>query len=72
MLTASMAIVGTVGLLRRYIPLSSAALAFARGLIGGLSLLGYTRLFRGGKRVFFEKIRVPGPHRLLEQMDGLR
>ena len=66
MLTASMAIVGTVGLLRRYIPLSSAALAFARGLIGGLSLLGYTRLFRGGKRE-----RIPGKKRWALMLNGV-
>ena len=48
MLIASLVIVGTVGLLRRHIPLSSAALAFARGLIGGLSLLLYARLVRKG------------------------
>ena len=47
---ASLVIVGTVGLLRRHIPLPSAALAFARGLIGGLSLWLWTRLRRRGPR----------------------
>lgn len=41
MLIASLLIVGTIGILRRYIPLSSAPLAFFRGLIGGLSLLAF-------------------------------
>ena len=47
---ASLVIVGTVGLLRRHIPLSSAALAFARGLIGGVSLWLWTKLRRRGPR----------------------
>ncbi len=43
----SMVIFGTVGLLRRYIPVSSAFLAFSRGILGGLLLLAFTRLKRG-------------------------
>lgn len=41
---ASMLIFGTVGVLRRYIPLSSALLAFSRGVLGGLFLLALIRL----------------------------
>lgn len=44
MLIASLVIVSTIGLFRRYIPLSSALLAFFRGLIGGLSLLAWLKL----------------------------
>ena len=33
---ASMLIFGTVGVLRRYIPLGSALLAFSRGMLGGI------------------------------------
>ena len=47
-LSLSMVIFGTVGLLRRYIPVSSAFLAFSRGILGGLLLLAFTRLKRGG------------------------
>ena len=43
---ASMLIFGTVGLFRRYIPCSSAFLAFARGILGGLLLLGFTAVKR--------------------------
>ena len=39
MLIASMTVFGTVGIFRRYIPLSSAMLAFSRGILGGLFLL---------------------------------
>ena len=38
MLASSMLIFGTIGIFRRYIPLSSGLLAFARGLIGTLFL----------------------------------
>ena len=34
MFTASMLIFGTIGIFRRYIPLPSAFLAFARGILG--------------------------------------
>ncbi|MBQ7624226.1 MAG: EamA family transporter [Clostridia bacterium] len=44
MFIASMLIFGTVGVLRRYIPLSSAALAFSRGVLGGLFLLAVVLL----------------------------
>ena len=39
MLIVSLIIVGTIGVLRRYIPLSSAAIAFFRGAVGAVSLL---------------------------------
>lgn len=45
---ASMLIFGTVGVLRRYIPLSSALLAFSRGILGGLFLLLFARARRRG------------------------
>ena len=44
MIVSSMLIFGTIGIFRRYIPLSSAFLAFARGILGGLFLLGFVRL----------------------------
>lgn len=39
MLIGSMLIFGTIGVFRRYIPLSSGMLAFTRGLLGALALL---------------------------------
>ncbi len=39
MLISSMLIIGTIGIFRRYIPISSAMLAFFRGLIGSFCLL---------------------------------
>ncbi|SNT92751.1 rarD protein [Aristaeella hokkaidonensis] len=44
MIVASMLIFGTIGLFRRYIPCSSAFLAFVRGILGGLLLLAFTRI----------------------------
>ncbi len=58
MFLSSMLIFGTVGVLRRYIPLSSALLAFTRGVLGGLFLLVFVRMRKKGggeklpKRVF--------------------
>ena len=46
MMIASLLIVGTIGILRRYIPMSSTLLAFFRGLIGSVSLLLFVLLFR--------------------------
>ena len=40
----SMLIFGTIGVLRRYIPLSSALLCFTRGILGGLFLLIFVRI----------------------------
>ena len=47
MLVSSMLIFGTVGIFRKYIPLSSPFLAFSRGILGGLFLLAFTKLRRG-------------------------
>ena len=46
MLIASMLIFGTIGVFRRYIPVSSAFLAFSRGILGGLCILAFARLKR--------------------------
>ncbi len=43
MFVASMLIFGTVGVLRRCLPLSSALLAFVRGILGGLFLLVFRK-----------------------------
>ena len=53
MIVASMLIFGTIGLFRRYIPVSSAFLAFFRGILGGMILLAFTRLKgnRNGERL---------------------
>ena len=48
MIVASMLIFGTIGLFRRYIPCSSAFLAFIRGILGGLLLLAFTRIKKKG------------------------
>ena len=44
MFISSMLVFGTIGVFRRYIPLSSAFLAFARGILGGLFLLVFMRV----------------------------
>ncbi len=44
MMIASMLIFGSIGVFRRYIPLSSAFLASARGILGGLSVLAFMKL----------------------------
>ncbi len=44
MIITSMLIFGTIGIFRRYIPVSSAFLAFSRGMLGSLFLLAFTRL----------------------------
>ena len=49
MLITSLVIFGTIGIFRRYIPLSSALIAFFRGLIGALSLLLITLLLKKEK-----------------------
>ncbi len=41
MFIASMLIFGTIGVFRRYMPLSSALLAFSRGILGGVFLLAF-------------------------------
>ena len=48
MFISAMLIFGTIGVFRRYIPVSSAFLAMSRGLLGGLLVMGYARL-RGGR-----------------------
>ena len=45
---ASMLIFGTIGVLRRYLPLSSALLAFTRGVLGGLFLLVFVKARKKG------------------------
>ena len=44
MIVASMLIFGTIGVFRRYIPVSSAFLAFTRGILGGLFIPVFLRL----------------------------
>ena len=44
MFIGSMLIFSTIGIFRRYCPMSSAFLAFARGILGGLFLLIFVRL----------------------------
>ncbi|MBR5046731.1 MAG: EamA family transporter, partial [Eubacterium sp.] len=44
---SSMLIFGTIGVFRRYLPFSSALLAFSRGILGGVFLLIYVRLKKG-------------------------
>lgn len=48
MLISSMLIFGTIGIFRRYIPISSGLLAFSRGLLGAAVLLIFVRA-RGGR-----------------------
>ena len=48
MFVSSMLIFGTIGVFRRFIPLSSAFLAFSRGIIGGLCILLFVRLMKKG------------------------
>ena len=49
MLISAMLLYGTIGVFRRYIPLSSGMLAFSRGLLGSLFLWGLVRLRGRGK-----------------------
>ena len=57
MLVASMAIWGSIGIFRRYIPLPSSVLAASRGVIGSLFLFAFLKLrgrelkFRMGKKL---------------------
>ena len=57
---SSMLIFGTIGVLCRYIPLSSALLAFSRGILGGLFLL------------IFAKVRKKSVDAKLQSRDLLR
>ena len=54
----SMIIFGTIGIFRRYIPLPSGLIAFSRGLIGMLFLLGFVAI--RGIRLSGENIRRNG------------
>lgn len=65
MYLASLLIVGTIGALRRSIPLSSGLLAFCRGLIGALSLALCAALSR---KKHFQKL--PGKQFLLLALSG--
>ena len=47
MYVSSMLIFGTIGVFRRFIPLSSEVLAFTRGMLGSLFLIVFIRLKRG-------------------------
>ncbi|MCR4892134.1 MAG: DMT family transporter [Lachnospiraceae bacterium] len=49
MFVSSMLIFGTIGVFRRYIPFSSAFLAFSRGILGGIFLLIFASLRKGTK-----------------------
>ena len=49
MLVSAMLIWGTIGIFRKYIPVSSAFLAFSRGMLGGLFMLAFV-LVRRKKR----------------------
>ena len=49
MMIASLVIVGTIGVFRRFIPLSSAMIATFRGLIGAASLYAFVRLRKKGR-----------------------
>lgn len=51
---SSMLIFGTIGVLRRYIPLSSALLTFSRGILGGLFLLVFVKAKKGA-----DSVRLP-------------
>lgn len=55
----AMLIYGSIGVFRRHIPLSSAALACARGAIGGLFLWGFAALKTGTLRLGVEKKKMP-------------
>ena len=51
MIVSSMLIFGTIGVFRKYIPVSSAFLACSRGILGGLCIL----LFSGAHELIFGK-----------------
>ncbi len=48
MMVSATLIFGTIGIFRRYIPFSSAFLAFSRGVLGGLFLLCFRKLKKTG------------------------
>ena len=47
MIVSSMLIFGTIGIFRRYIPLSSAFIAFSRGILGGAFVIAFAAVRRG-------------------------
>ena len=55
MLISAMVIFGTIGIFRRYIPLPSGTIAFARGVIGVIFLLAVVGL--GGKKISKEAVK---------------
>ena len=46
MIVTSMLVFGTIGVFRRSVPVSSAFLAFSRGILGGLCILLFIKLKR--------------------------
>ena len=58
MLVSSLLIIGTIGVFRRFIPLSSSLLAFSRGLIGALSLLAFAAVTKklGKQKIPLKKL----------------
>ena len=55
----AMLIYGSIGVFRRHIPLSSAALACARGLIGGLFLWAFAAFTRSTPRLRVDRKSIP-------------
>ena len=60
MFICSMLIFGTIGVFRRYIPVSSAFLAFSRGILGGLCILLFLRLKRKAPGEKLPRRALPG------------
>ena len=65
MLTASMLIFGTIGIARRFIPLSSELLAFCRGIFGALFLMAFVKvrgrhIFAGLEKTTFAWLAISG------------
>ena len=58
-LVISMTVFGTIGIFRRYIPLPSGLLAFARGALGMLCLLIF--IYASGKKLSLKSIRSALP-----------
>lgn len=60
MMVSSMIIFGTIGIFRRSIPASSAFLAFARGILGGLCILVFLRFRKSPDRESIPRRTLPG------------
>ena len=60
MLIASMLIFGTIGVFRRYLPVSSGFLAFSRGILGGLCILAFLRLKKRKAEEKLPRRALPG------------